>query len=37
MNNYEAPVLMLEEVNAKDVITNSELNETPHVFANFDF
>ena len=37
MKNYEAPVLMLDEVNAQDVITNSELTETPSVFANLDF
>ena len=37
MKNYETPILMLDEVNAQDVITNSELNETPSVFANFEF
>ena len=37
MKNYEAPVLMLDEVNAQDVITNSELTESPFTGANFEF
>ena len=38
MKNYETPVLMLEEVNAQDVITTSELTtDAPFAYARFEF
>ena len=37
MKNYEAPVLNLEVINAQDVITNSELTDSPFTGANFEF
>ena len=37
MKNYESPYIMLEVVNASDVITNSELTESPFASVTFEF
>ena len=37
MKNYETPDVIVEDVNSNDVLTNSELNESPFVGANLEF
>ena len=37
MKKYETPALMLEEVNVTDVITNSQLTDSPFTSAMFEF
>ena len=37
MKNYESPVFMLQAVNVSDVITNSELTDSPFASVTFEF